>query len=98
MSLRALFEIACLAERPVLSPLVALVQLIDDILDARIDCSLGLANLTEPGSPLPVVQAQMLWKELRSHRDPKDGPLVGVGFLVYLVARLTGTLFHRDRQ
>lgn len=97
LSLLALFEIAELPERPVLSPLVGLIQLVDDILDQEIDRTLGLPNLLGPHSPSAGEQAVWLWEELRSHREGSDIPLVGMGFLVYLLARLVGR-FHPRRQ
>ncbi len=95
LSLLALFEIAGLGERPVLSPLVGLVQLVDDILDQEIDRTLDLPSLVGPLSPSTDEQAVWLWKELRGHHDGSDTPLVGMGFLVYLLARLVGHLHPR---
>ena len=95
LSLMALFEVAEIPQRPVLSPLVGLVQLVDDILDQEIDHRLGLPNLLGQGAPSAREQAVLLWKELRGHRERADAPLVGVGFSVYLLARLLGHLYGR---
>ncbi len=95
LSLLALFELAEIPQRPVLSPLVGLVQLVDDILDQEIDHRLGLPNLLGQGAPSAREQAVLLWKELRGHRERADAPLVGVGFSVYLLARLLGHLYGR---
>lgn len=95
LSLLALFEIAGLPERRVLSPLVALVQLVDDVLDQEIDRALGLPSLIGPLGPSAEEQSIRLWEELRGHRDESDIPLVGMGFLVYLLARLVGR-FHPE--
>lgn len=95
LSLLALFEVAEIPSRPVLSPLVGLVQLVDDVLDQEIDRHLGLPNLVGQDAPSAAEQACLLWRELRSHREVCDAPLVGVGFLVYLLARLIGSLRGR---
>ena len=92
ISLRVLHKLAGLPPREVLIPLVCLIQLTDDILDREIDAGLSLPTLMHPGGPPARQQARELWQELKGHREPGDGPLVAVGFLVYLLSRLTALL------
>jgi hypothetical protein len=92
LSLLALFRIAEQEVQSVLSPLVCLIQLVDDLLDSQIDRSLGLPTLvSSPGSSSRQLALE-LWTELKQHRHPRDRPLVGVGFLIYVLARLLGLL------
>lgn len=94
LSLVALFRLGDLPARQVLSPLVALIQLVDDILDQRLDRRLGLPTLVTLAGPAPACQAKTLWRELKSYRQPSDQPLVGLGFLVYLLARFCACFFR----
>lgn len=92
LSLQALFSLAELRYHDALSPLVCLIQLVDDILDRHLDRTLELPTLVTSNGPTALVQAQRLWEELKSHRRPEDRPLVALGFLVYLLARLCAHL------
>jgi hypothetical protein len=92
LSLKALFRLAGRPFHHAFSPLVCLIQLVDDILDQRLDRTLELPTLVTSNGPTAIVQAQQLWKELKSHRRPQDRPLVALGFPVYLLARLCAYL------
>lgn len=95
LSLKTLFRLADLPAREVLSPLVCQIQLIDDILDQRLDRALGLPTLLTAGGPSASEQARALWAELKGHEGPPDRPLVALGFLVYLLARVCALLCPR---
>lgn len=92
LSLDALFRLAELPPRPVLLPLTFLIQLVDDILDQRLDRQLGLPTLLTAQGPPAHRQARELWGELKTHRQPQDRPIVALGFLVYFLARLAARL------
>jgi hypothetical protein len=93
LSLRLLFRLAELTPRPVLVPLTFLIQLLDDILDHRIDRRLGLPTLITAGGPSAGQHADELWSELKGHRQAVDRPFVVLGFPVYLAARTAARLW-----
>lgn len=95
LSLKTLFRLADLPAREVLSPLVCQIQLIDDILDQRLDRALGLPTLLTAGGPSAQQQARALWLELKSHSRASERPLVALGFPVYLLARVCALLSPR---
>jgi hypothetical protein len=88
VSLRFLFELAELRVRPTLLPLCSQIQLIDDILDKRLDSSLGLPTFATARGADSSALANKFWRELRDSKDPDELPIVAGGWLVYLLARL----------
>jgi hypothetical protein len=88
VSLNYLFRLSSLQKHPVLLPLCSLIQLVDDVLDQRIDTELGLPTFLSSDGPGPKQLAQGFWSEIRSHRKSEDRPFVLAGWLVYLFTRI----------
>jgi hypothetical protein len=88
ISLNYLFRLSRLQSRAVLLPLCSLIQLVDDVLDQRLDRELELPTFLAPGGPQPRDLAQTFWSEVRANKSPEDRPFVLAGWLVYLFTRI----------
>lgn len=87
VSLDFLFSIVGVSSRPSLLEVCSMIQLVDDVLDQKLDRRLSLPTFLFEGGPEPAALARKFWSELREKSQFEDLPFLLGGGVCYLFTR-----------